>query len=98
MRDSAILEAMEDELVKISSFGLNVGRSWGRSSSSAGFSTKFRSAGTANPIPRPRAVPKLPGSNLKGMKAQPLPKPVGEANNQRGLRRGLSNIELPKPR
>lgn len=79
-------------------WGKSLGKSWGRSSSKGGLSTKFRSSGMSNPKPSTKKMPRMPGSKTLKGKLGKMPKPVAEANNQVALRRNLSNIETPKPR
>jgi hypothetical protein len=80
---------------KAAAWGQNVGRTHGWGTTSSGFATTFRSAGMQNPKPSTRAMPKLPGARVGGGGLGAMPKPTGERNNQRALRRGLSNVETP---
>jgi hypothetical protein len=87
-----VISACLDELEKISStFGKNLGKTYGRTSAKAGWSTGFRSAGVQTT--KPPRVPQLPGTKrIKGVGGL-TPKSRGEVNNTVELRRGLSNIE-----
>lgn len=98
MHHNVALQSCLDELQKIaialpggSTFGKNVGKSWGRQSTKGGWSTQMRSAGMGSM--KPEKVPQLPGTKkIKGVGGLKPPQ-VAEANNQVELRRGLSNIE-----
>lgn len=89
-----VITAFISELEKIAAaWGKNVGKSYGRSSSKGGFSTKMRSAGMGSA--KPSRMPQLSGTKpIKGVGGLKPPL-TGERNNQVTLRRGLSNIETP---
>ena len=102
-----ILSAFFDELEKLSytlpmgsTFGKNVGRSWGMGSAKGGFATKMRSAGMQNQPKMQKKIPKMPGT-INPMRAKtPNLKPpaTAERNNQVKLRRDLSNVTLSNTR
>lgn len=98
MHEEVILAAFEAELEKIAAWGLNLGKTWGRSSTKGGLSTRYRSAGMSNPKPATTKMPRLPGSRTLPGKLGAMPKPVAEANNQVTLRRNLSNVQTPEPK
>lgn len=80
-------------------WGQDVGRTHGWGTTSSGWSTRYRSAGMENPKPAAKAVVNLSGTQNKNKTrglGKHMPDATGEANNQRALRRGLSNITTPK--